>query len=389
MLPGDLGPCRKHGLTIRSPVRLDCRGFTIRGLGDGTEQVGIFLRGEPHAPATGATVRACRVTGFLRGIRLRAASGNAILHNVASGNGDFRRHVGYGIDLSAGSSRNTLEGNTAQGNADEGVHVGPGSRENRLSENTVTDNHRESLYLLRADGGVFLRNTLGGKGVNSLYLKDSSGNLFEGNRFVDRPARIVGDSRDNRFVDNTLSGAGLHFRHYEASPTRHPVGNRVLGGSITGGTDCLRFTSSSGNVVTGTALTGCGTQVRSEAPAGAAENTLVSIAPVSVALDEGSTLHLGWRLDVRVRDRAGAPLPGARVSVSEAGTPVAEAVTGETGDIATQVLIGATRTGTRTVSRGPYTLTTSLAGYAPDMRALSVGEDLRLGIALEAARAPR
>ncbi len=383
-LNGDLGPCPGHGLTVRSHVRLDCRGFTIAGLANGSEQFGIDLKGDRGSAATGATIAGCRVTGFLRGIRLRGASGNTILNNVAVGNGNFTKHVGYGIDLAGGSTGNTLHGNSVRGNADEGVHIGLGSHGNRLTDNVLTDNFRENLYLLGANDGVFLRNTVGGTGSNSLYLKDSNGNLFEGNRFVSSPARVVGDSRQNHFVGNTFAESALEFRYYHADPPRRPADNRVTGGSISG-KECLRFSSSSGNVVTDTVLGACATQVRSEAPAGTAENTLIGVPVERVVLDEGSTLHQGWRLDVHVRDAGGVPLPGARISLSD-GTAAAEALTDDKGDSPTQVVIGSTRTGSRTVSKARHTLTTTKSGYAPDVREVSVTENLKLAIALQPAR---
>src|SRR5262249_15789762 len=220
----------------------------------GTEHYGVFLDGKPGAEVTGATVTACRVSGFKRGIRLRSASDNTIAENVSTTNGDFQSHEGYGIDLASSSRNNVLHGNTVQGNADEGIEIGRGSHRNRLTENVVTDNYRESLYLLVADGGVFLRNTLGGTGANSIYVKDSSANYFEGNTFVEKTARIIGDSHDNRFVGNTFNGAGLHIQAYKEAPLRRPARNSVTGGVIKGATDCLRFTSTSENVVTATVL---------------------------------------------------------------------------------------------------------------------------------------
>jgi parallel beta-helix repeat protein len=54
-----------------------------------------------------------------------------------------------------------LENNRVHGNADEGIHIGTGSYKNRFAGNTSADNYRENLYLLLANGNVFVRNTLG------------------------------------------------------------------------------------------------------------------------------------------------------------------------------------------------------------------------------------
>ena len=123
-----------------------------------------------------------------------------------------------------------FENNRVHGNADEGIHIGTGSHQNRFVGNTSADNlPGESLPAL-ADGNVFVRNTLGPGGINSLYLKDSGKNLFEGNTFRGNTARIVGDAHDNQFVNNTFSGAGLHFQPYKGT-TRSPSNNRVSGGA--------------------------------------------------------------------------------------------------------------------------------------------------------------
>ena len=383
VLPFDMGPCPGHGLVLRSNVRLDCRGLRILGSGPGASRYGIFLSGQPGLEVTGSTVTGCHVSGFMRGIRLRAASGNVVTDNVASTNGDFNTHVGYGIDVSGESKNNTIERNTVQGNADEGIHIGRGSHGNRLTQNVVTDNHRESLYLLAANGGRFLRNTLGGSGVNSLYLKDSSSNYFEGNTFVGKTARVIGESRDNQFVDNTFSGAGLHFVFYREEPIRRPTGNRVIGGSIKGAGECLRFTSSSGNVVVDTMLSDCVTDVRGEAPQGPAENTLVGIAASKVVLDEGARIDVGGRVAVHVEDAAGAAVPGATVQASDAGGASAfSAVTDENGNIPEQIVIASVRTDSKATTRTPHTVNTSKKGYRPDARTVALEDHLKLTITL-------
>lgn len=385
VLPGDLGPCPGHGLVVRSNVRLDCRGLKISGSATGKEHYGVFLDGRPGAEVTGATVTGCHVSGFMRGIRLRGAINNVIADNVATMNGDFRTHVGYGIDVSGESRNNLLERNTVRGNADEGIHIGRGSHRNRLSDNVVMDNYRESLYLLAADGGVFLRNTLGGTGVNSLYIKDSSSNRFEGNTFTAKPVRIIGNSHGNQLVGNTFSGAGLHITHYKDTPGRRPANNRITGGVIKTSADCLRFTSTSANVVTDTVLSDCRTQVRSESPDGPSENTLVGIAPSTVSLEDGSILNVAWRLAIHVADAGGAAVAGAQVQVTDAtGALAFTAVTDETGNVPDRVVIASTRTSAATTARTPHTLTTSKPGYRSDVRTLPVREHLTVTISLAA-----
>jgi parallel beta-helix repeat protein len=361
---------------------LDCRGFQITGLGGTSEQYGITLSGKPGAEVSGATVKGCRVSRFHRGIRLHAASSSLVADNTATDNGDQRAHVGYGIDVSGGSHNNVLENNRVHGNADEGIHIGTGSHRNRFTGNTSADNYRENLYLLLANGNVFVRNTLGPGGVNSLYLKDSGGNRFEGNTFRGNTARIVGDARDNQFIDNTFSGAGLHFQPYKGT-SRSPSNNRVTGGAMTDARECIRFTSSRGNVVEDTDLGGCRTAVRSESPSGPSDNILIGTPSAALNLDEGSTLARGRRVSVHVKDAAGAPVAGAKVQGRDAsGASMWEAETDAAGNTPPQVFITEARVGTRTVPRAPFTLIVTKPGYAAETQAVSTVEGASLTVSL-------
>ena len=381
-LAGNLGPCARHGLLVQSKVLLDCRGFSITGLGDGSEQFGIALNGQSGAELMGATVKNCRVSRFLRGIRLRAASSSLIADNITTDNGDHRTHVGYGIDISGKSHNNLIENNQVRGSADEGIHIGAGSHQNRLVGNVVTDNYRENLYLLDANGNVFLRNTFGGGGVNSLYLKDSSRNLFEGNTFRGKPARVIGGAHDNQFVNNTFLEGGLHFTFHRRS-ARYPYKNRVSGGTISDAEACLRFTSSRDNVVEDVAFGKCRTAVRGESSSGPSELTVLGVSPAPVVVDDGSTLNLGRQIKVHVKDAAGAPVAGAQVQAKDAaGTTTWSATTDEAGNTPTQAFITATLTGTRTIARTPITVSVTKSGYAPASLTASVIEGASLTISI-------
>ena len=155
----DLGPCPGHGLVIRSNVTLDCRGFGLVGLGNGSEQYGVYLNGDTGAEVRGARVLRCDISGFLRGVRLRSAVGNAVLDNSSTTMATLTRHVGYGIDLAAGAKDNLLQGNVIASNGDEGIHFGSGSGGNDFIGNTVFDNYREQIYLLASHGNSLIGNT--------------------------------------------------------------------------------------------------------------------------------------------------------------------------------------------------------------------------------------
>jgi hypothetical protein len=153
---GGLGPCSGHGLVLTSNVALDCQDFSIVGLGNGSEQYGIYLHGDTGAPVTGVTVERCEVSRFLRGIRLRAAEHSTILDNFSHGNGDFAAHVGYGIDVATTSRDNLFQGNTIAGNADEGIHLVQ-TRGRTNSWGMCSSTTSEQIYVLSSDGNSFIR----------------------------------------------------------------------------------------------------------------------------------------------------------------------------------------------------------------------------------------
>src|SRR5262245_2254327 len=384
-LPADLGPCPRHGLVLKSGASLDCRGLRITGAGDGSEQFGIFLNGKPGAEVTGASVRNCHVSRFLRGIRLRAARGNQIGGNHAVDNGNHSTHVGYGIDVSGASTDNVFTGNEIQRNADEGMHIGYGSHKNRLVGNMIHDNYRENLYVLGADGGTFLRNTAGGGGVNSVYVKDASGNRFEGNTFRDKTVHVVGDAHENEFIANTFSKSGIHFSEYKGPPPRSPAKNRVSGGSISGGHDCVRFSSVRGNVVIDTALADCETTVRGDSATAPSDNTFIGKSPGRVRLDAGSTLNLGFTLGVHVRDPAGAPVREAHVEAKDvSGASLFSAETDEAGNIPPQIVIGEVQVGTRVTRHIPLSVTVTKSGAPPAVAKVAEMGPTTLTITLDA-----
>ena len=191
----------------------------------------------------------------------------------------------------------------------------------------------------------------------------------------------MGDARDNQFINNTFSGAGLHFQPYKGT-TRSPTNNRVTGGTITDARECVRFTSTRGNVVEDTELT-CRTAVRSESPSGPSDNTLIGALSAALVLDEGSTLSRGRRVSVHVKDAAGAPVAGAKIQGRDAtGTSMWEAETNAAGDTPPQVFLTEARVGSRTAPRTPFTLIVTKPGYAAETQAVSTIEGASLTVSL-------
>ena len=160
---------------------------------------------------------------------------------------------------------------------------------------------------------------------------------------------------------------------------------------MTRGATCLRFTSSSGNVVSDVLLSGCGTHVLSEGTsAHPSANTIVGMAitPSKVSVDVDSTLSVGWWLDASVESSAGVPLAGARIQALDLlGSSVFDVVTDAGGTVPTQVLLQYVRTGAVTSSRTPHVLTTTRDGLT-NVRSVLAIQDLDVAVVLTGVGGP-
>lgn len=387
-LAADLGPCLStHGLLIGSGVILDGNGHRLLGPGGTSEVYGVYL-----SATMGAVVKNLVVSGFLRGIRLSNAQGNQILNNETVQNGNFTTHVGYGIDMASGAKNNLLQGNLIHNNADEGIHFGSGSGENVFVNNAVYDNYLENIYFISSDNNTVLNNRTR-LGQTSVYLKDSTGNVLQDNIFQDRIVHIRGDSYHNEFINNTLVNTGFHFQVYTSdTPFRYPHDNTVRGGAITfpGGT-CFRFSSSWDNLVIGTVLNGCSTDLRLNSDAALSRNTILGVAfsPTKVQLEGSSVLAVGWRLNVQVRDVDDNSLKDVRIKVSDAaGRALFDGSTDPDGNIVPQDVIAYLKTNTAQTAFTPLTIEAQKAGFQSITRQITLAGDLAVTMALIPAAEP-
>lgn len=383
-MTADLGPCSDHGLVLVSGVTLDGQHHRILGSGGDTESYGIYLHN-----ITGTTVKNVVVSGFLRGLRLRDATLNTITDSEFLHNGNESDHVGYGIDVASGSRHNTIRDTLIHHNSDEGIHFGSGSGSNLFMNNQVFDNYRENIYLLASHDNTFTDNQVWG-GVNSFYVKDSSFNLFRGNIVRDKVLLVRADSHDNRFLDTTFRGTGIHFQVYtKDAPYRFPYDNEVTGGSINDASICLRFSSSWGNIVRDTSLKNCATELvanSDEAPSRTTLNLATSVAFSSgkVRLEGASQLVTGWRLSVQVRDERQRPVANAHVKVRNAmGDVVFALLTDEQGLIPPQDVITLVETGSAQTAYTPLLLETSKAGYQTHSRSFSLATNSTVVVTLQ------
>ncbi len=239
-LATDLGPCTGNGLYVKSGVALDCAGHTVSGSNLPGAWYGISLD-----MATGGAVRNCRVTAFRRGIRIRGGGLNTVADNEIFLNK-------YGIDVALASTDNRIEGNAIHDQRDEGIHVGTGAHRTVIVDNEIWNTKREHIYLLAADDCRIEGNMLRASRRAAIYVKNSDRNQVIGNTVRDRAVQVRGDSSDNVFTGNDLTGNGF-IVDAQLSPEGvwlFPHDNLFSGGSIRNTGYCFRFYGAYDNLAT-------------------------------------------------------------------------------------------------------------------------------------------
>jgi parallel beta-helix repeat protein len=202
ILGDDLNCPTGHGLVLGNGATLDCNGHRITG-SEQPGQYGIYVR-----EASGATVRRCRVEGFEIGIRLRGATDATVEASVS------RDNTRYGLEITSNSTGAVIQGNEITQNGDEGIHVsGPPDRDalHEIIGNTVGGNGLEGIYLLDSDANTVADNAIQHHGTAGLYLKGSHRNTIEGNTLTNDPIHLVNGSQQNVLRDNTIVGQRIKF----------------------------------------------------------------------------------------------------------------------------------------------------------------------------------
>ncbi len=260
VLVDDVDNCPHTGLVLGSGAVLDCDGHSITGAVGGDEETwGVLV-----ADAVGAEVRNCRVTGFGRGIRVDGGSANRVIDNVTPSN------LRYGIELAGATLGSRVVGNLVEGTGDEGIHVGTGADGSEIVDNVSRGNAAENLYVLASAGVVATGNVLEspGPGKASLFVKNSSGGTYSGNR-VQGLVHLRGDSHDNAFdgTESTDRGFRLEGWQENGGPWGFPHDNTFEGGTITGADVCFAFVGAHHNTAAHVIAKGC-TPVESSSTGG-------------------------------------------------------------------------------------------------------------------------
>lgn len=250
-LLADLGPCEKHGLTLRAGVTLDGGGHTIRG-SRRKGSAGVIL----DEKSSGAVLRNVVVTGFERGVRLAGVDGGRVERVESHHNGDPVAHKGYGIDVARGASNNVIENVHVHHNADEGIHIGNDARGNRVVGSRFEDNYREQVYFLENDGNSLEGSTLKGGDASAVFIKHARNVRVRGNTIDGRGIQVRGQSSTVEIRDNQLLGQGLTVQPYEKGPRGRtvPRGITLAGGKISSDKPCVRLIEARGVRLEGAGL---------------------------------------------------------------------------------------------------------------------------------------
>jgi nitrous oxidase accessory protein NosD len=233
----DIGTCSDTGLEVASGVTLDCGGHRIVGR---SNRDGILMRF-----AVGSRVRNCEVSGFRLGIRVRAGESQLITDNIVIGN---RR----GISVGEQAKRTRVESNRVEGSREIGILVNPDTSRVQLSNNLISYSGKENIEIRQSQQLTISGNILTGRPRYDLRLTDTHGATIRGNRMQGGKVQVRGDSDENLFSDNDLSGRyAFDFRGSEDRDGhwRGPDRNRVTGGSILNARPCFRLAGTTQTIV--------------------------------------------------------------------------------------------------------------------------------------------
>jgi parallel beta-helix repeat protein len=262
-LTGDIGMA--GGVSFNaSHVKLDCRGHSLRGGGNGT---GITIRDKVNVE-----LRNCTIDNYGTGVLLDSVSHSRIISNTIKNNG-------YGLMLRSGemSSRsNNISKNTIKPNDLYGIYLDGDTWGNTLSENNILGGQYSLYTNARCDNTI--ADTNKGSGNKKIgYYHDASGLSIAyptDRRFGEL---ILCNVRDSTFsgveVDNTgIKADGIIIKDSQNVEFTNPSvkqaynGIAVINSSsiqlassqiIDAKKDCISAEKSSGTKIKNSRLSGC------------------------------------------------------------------------------------------------------------------------------------
>lgn len=184
------------------------------------------VRERQGIPSNNNSVIGNIVTGNEVGIVLDGGTGNTISANVVSGNT-------YGIRMKDAVSGNVLFANRLVGNSDFGIYLYNGSNDNQLTGNTVTGGE-SGLVVKDSTGNLIDGNVLSGMHRHGMSLSgDVSGTSITNNEIADVETGIsltrANDANLVRREGNTIVGES---RGTEPASAWQPLGRWAFWGAI-------------------------------------------------------------------------------------------------------------------------------------------------------------
>ena len=196
LVGNDLTECPGEGLVIGAPnIVVDLNGHTI----DGPDYLFGNITGQEE--------------GFPAGIRV---SGH---DNVIVRNGTVQQ-FGWGVLLTAGTTRTVVDNLTVLRNAVSGVELfdaDNGRIGNTIQNSTINDNELGISFVADSQNSVIRGNTIRGSLGEALLIQHASGHLFEDNEVIGIPVDpnldsdggiLLDDSHRNVFRNNIVRDTG-------------------------------------------------------------------------------------------------------------------------------------------------------------------------------------
>jgi len=178
-------------------IKIDLNGHTISG--PGSSGVGITVAGRTNVRIVGGTIR-----NFATGIRVFDSTRIVVHENEVADNGD-------GVDLQAGSRRNTIKENLFSRNSSRGIMIRGNVTDNTIQENRFTQN-RVGILVFGGVENIVKENVVAGSALAGIRINViATGNLIIENTVTSNPAGVeflltaTGSATGNVLAENTIA----------------------------------------------------------------------------------------------------------------------------------------------------------------------------------------
>lgn len=179
-------------------LNLSKPGIILRGVDTGEGAPKVSAVG--HSSTITIAASACTVDGFVVMNSGNPEAGIAVLSdNNRISNNTLTNNSGYGLRLSRNSG-NTIYGNRIDKNGFDGIYL-EGSSSNFIISNSVEDNKINGIYLKDSDKNILKGNLFTNNGKDGILLENSHNNIIIGNSYDS--LREV-NSQDNIIQENKI-----------------------------------------------------------------------------------------------------------------------------------------------------------------------------------------